>query len=126
MVVVSISAMLLTIGLPSYKGYVLRAHRGDAKAALIRVAQFMERAATANGMYPTAGNVPASVLFVEGNRYAITLISTDGSTFTATATRKLSTPQGTDRCGDFRVDHAGNRTILNAASGMKAADCWNR
>lgn len=126
MVVVGIVATLATVALPTYREYLKRANRGDARAALLKVAQFMERAATANGMYPLEGQVPQSVKTAEGGRYDITLWSTDGATFTVTATRKPSSQQADDRCGDFRIDHTGNRTVLNAAGGMTADDCWRR
>lgn len=124
MITVAIVGVLTAIALPSYQAHVQRSHRSQAKAALLRVAQFLERAATANGVYPAS--VPASVLTVEGGRYAITLVSTTGTTFTATAVRNSATPQSGDACGDLRIDQAGNRTIVNAASGQTALNCWGR
>ncbi len=126
MVVLAIAAVLLAVAIPSYRDHVMRAQRADAKAALNRLAQFMERAATANGTYPLDVNVPAAVRSAEGGRYTITLVSLNGLTFTATAVRNANTSQVADRCGDFRIDQAGNRTVLNAAPGLTADDCWNR
>lgn len=126
MIAVAIVAILTAVALPNYTAYVQRAHRSNAKAALLQTAQFMERAATANGTYPLTAAVPTSVLAVEGGRYAVTLVSADGATFTATAARVSGSGQANDACGDFRIDQAGARTILNASAGKTAADCWNR
>jgi type IV pilus assembly protein PilE len=126
MIAVAVVALLTAIAVPNYQEYLRRAERNNAKAALIRVAQFMERAATANGLYPGDTLVPQTILTVEGGKYAVVLVSTNGATFSATAERKSGTQQANDPCGDFRITETGNRTILNASSGKTAADCWGR
>jgi type IV pilus assembly protein PilE len=126
LIVVTVVALLAMLAMPNYTESVQRAQRNNAKAALIRVAQFMERASTANGMYPVATLVPAEILAVDGKQYTIELVSTNGSSFTATATRVSGSRQGTDACGDFRINHTGNRTVLNAQAGMTAERCWGR
>ena len=127
MVVIVIIAVLSVFAIPSYKGYVMRAQRGDARVALMRVAQFMERAATANGRYPLTADVPASVLVVEGGRYDnVVVVSNNGLTFTATANRKAGTMQEDDKCGNFSINQAGVRDITSEAAGMTADNCWRR
>ena len=126
LVVCAILALLASVAIPSYKSYIQRGQRGDARVALVRLAQFMERAATANGRYPLEAAVPSGVLQVEGGRYTLSLVSTDGVTYVATATRKTGTTQATDSCGDFRIDQAGNRTVENQSDGMTDASCWRR
>jgi type IV pilus assembly protein PilE len=131
LVALAIVGILTTVALPSYTAYVQRAHRTHAKAALLKVAQFMERAATAGGVYPQAANVPEALLAVEGGRYTVTLavptaVPTAGVTFTVTAQRKAGTPQATDDCGDFVLQHTGATSIANYASTATAADCWAR
>lgn len=126
MIALAVVGLLSAIAMPNYQNHLQRAHRNNAKAALVRVSQFMERAATANGMYPNANLVPAGVLVVEGGRYTLALASTNGAAYTATATRATGTPQASDACGDFRIDQVGTRSILNASTGKTAADCWGR
>lgn len=127
MITVAIIGILAGIALPSYEEYIKRSHRANARNTLVQAAQWMERAATARGTYPLSASseIPAGILVVEGGRYTVAGVST-ASTFTFTATRKSGTGQATDKCGDFVLDQANRRTIVNSSGGMTAADCWNR
>ena len=51
MITVLIVAIIAAIAIPSYRNYVLKAHRSDAEAALTQVAQIMEKQYTANNTY---------------------------------------------------------------------------
>ena len=53
MIVVAVVGILTAVAYPSYAEYVRRGHRADAKAGLLQAQQWMERAATATGEYPT-------------------------------------------------------------------------
>lgn len=127
MITVAIIGVLASIALPSYTEYIQRSHRANARNTLIQAAQWMERAATARGTYPlsttTPSEIPAGILAVEGNRYTVAAVST-ASTFTFTATRLAGSGQANDRCGDFVLNQAGARTVINAS--MLAPECWNR
>jgi type IV pilus assembly protein PilE len=122
-VVVSIIALLTAAAVPVCKGCLQHANRGDTKAALMKVAPFMEWVAPAKGMYPHQTLVAASVTALEGGRCNVTVNALDGASFAATATRVGGTQQAGDRCGDFRINHTGNRTILNASGSITADDC---
>lgn len=124
MITVAIIGILVAVALPSYNEYIQRSHRSNARNTLIQASQWMERAATSLGTYPLTAAVPSGVLAVEGGRYTATIVST-ASGYTLTATRKTGTGQATDKCGDFVLDQANQRTITNATS-MTAADCWGR
>ena len=52
MIVVAIIGILTAIALPSYREYLARGHRAEARAGLLQAAQWMERASTATGVYP--------------------------------------------------------------------------
>ena len=99
--------VLLKVALPSYEQYVLRGHRGQARATLMQVGQWLERAATAQGTYPAAAQIPADLLKVEGSRYTVTVLTT-ATTFVLTATP--SGRQAADACGTFWLDHTGARS----------------
>lgn len=130
MVTVAIVGILSGIAWPNYSQYVTRTHRANARSTLTQAAQWMERAATSTGNYPATAAVPAGVLTVEGNRYTVTVLSpaplaNPAALFTITATRNAGA-QATDPCGDFVIDNANRRTIVNQAGGMTAAECWTR
>jgi type IV pilus assembly protein PilE len=53
MIVVAVIVILGTVAVPSYNEYIRAVHRADARAGLLQAQQWLERAATANGTYPT-------------------------------------------------------------------------
>src|ERR1044071_8966117 len=61
MTVVMIIGVLSAIAIPSYRGYLLRAQRSDATAALLRVAQAQEKFYLQNNRYAsTAAELAAA------------------------------------------------------------------
>lgn len=126
MIVVAIVGILAAIAYPSYAEYIRRGHRADARAGLLQAQQWLERAATATGVYPTA--LPATFTWASdtSRRYTIGFKGTPtNSAFTLIATRKSGT-QGTDKCGDFTITNTGVRHADNLSSGATAAECWNK
>jgi len=114
-------ALLTTFAWPSYQSMLLRSQRAQARASLLQAAHWLERAASANGSYPLAKDVPASVLQIDGQRYKMTITSTAQS-YTLNAT-PLGT-QAIDVCGVLTVNHLGVRSVQNAS--QTAAQCWSR
>ena len=57
MIVVVVLGILAAIALPSYREYVRRANRAEARAALQAASQWMERAFTARGTYPALAEI---------------------------------------------------------------------
>ena len=127
MIVVAIIGILSAIAMPSYTEYIRRGHRSEARASLLQMAQWMERAATANGVYPTATDnaapVAAALASVQKERYTVTMAST-ALTFTVTATAKGA--QVKDKCGDYTLDQAGTRGAKGETTGALVSECWNR
>ena len=114
-------AMLVSFAWPSYQSLILRSQRAQARASLLQAAHWFERAASANGSYPSATDVPASVLQIEGQRYKMTVTSTAQS-YTLSAT-PIGT-QAADTCGTLTVNHLGVRSVQGAS--QTAAQCWSR
>ncbi|MEY4421136.1 MAG: hypothetical protein RLZZ498_1732 [Pseudomonadota bacterium] len=114
-------ALLTSLAWPSYQGLVLRSQRAQARVSLLQAAHWMERAASANGSYPNAPDVPTSVLQIDGQHYQLKLTST-ASTFTLSAS-PLGT-QTSDACGTLVVTHLGERSVQGAS--QSAAQCWGR
>ena len=118
MIVVAIIGILSSIAYPSYTEYVRKGHRANAMAGLVKAAQWMERAATATGTYPTS--LPGDLEKVEGDRYTIEAES-DGATFNLTATPKGA--QSGDKCGNFTLTNTGAKDV--SVTGKKA-ECWDK
>lgn len=126
MIVVAIIGILGAIAYPSYAEYVRRGHRADARAGLLQAAQWLERAATANGVYPTT--LPSNLTWSSDTAKRYTIDFKTGNTnsaFTLVATRK-SGPQGNDRCGNFTLSNTGAQGNDNLASGTTSAECWGK
>ena len=128
MIVVAIVGILSAIAYPSYAEYVRKGHRADARAGLLQAQQWLERASTATGLYPTT--LPATLTWAADTtkRYTIGFQGAPtNATFTLVATRKVGSPQATDRCGDFTLTHTGTRNTVNYAAGTDPLrDCWNK
>ena len=114
-------ALLTSLAWPNYQALVLRSQRAQARVTLLQAAHWMERAASANGHYPTAKDVPPSVLQFDGQHYQLSLTSTT-QTFTLSATPLGS--QTTDVCGTLVITHLGGRSVQGAS--QTAASCWGR
>lgn len=126
MIVVAIIGILTAIAMPSYTEYIARGHRAEARAGLLQAAQWLERAATATGVYPTA--LPASLTWSDdtAKRYTVGFKGTPtNAAYTLIATRKTGA-QANDKCGDFTLTNTGERKADNYASGTSAAECWSK
>lgn len=123
MITVAVVAILAAIALPNYQEYVRRGYRSEARAGLLQAAQWMERAATATGIYPTA--LPVSLASVPSKRYVIAFA--DGNTnaqFTLNATPGQG--QQGDKCGTLTLTNTGERGANGTTSGDLATECWSR
>lgn len=127
MIVVAIVGILSAIAMPSYTEYIQRGHRADARAGLLQAQQWLERAATATGVYPTA--LPAAFTWANDATKRYTIGFQNGNTnalYTLVATRKTGGPQANDKCGNFTLSNTGVRSAENYASGTSATECWNK
>lgn len=131
LIVVAVMAVLAAVALANYQPYIQRGHRAQARAGLLQAAQWMERVATANGVYPettlTSTPLPASLSAAAGPRYILSLKTSTPAAYTLAAT-----PQGaqlSDRCATLTLDHTGMRGITTggtAGSGDAITECWGR
>ena len=127
MIVVAVVAILSAIALPSYSEHIRRGHRADARTGLLQAAQWLERAATANGTYPTS--LPAALTWSgeASRRYTIDFDGTQTAAgYTLVATRKSPGAQSNDKCGNYTLTNKGVQDNLNLASGVTSVDCWRR
>lgn len=121
-IAVAIIGILAAVAYPSYQDSIQKSRRADAKAALLELAQFMERTFIENKSYTPGGTAP-TLPFTESPKdsgskfYDLTLAATV-TTFTVTATPKG--PQSGDSCGTLTFTHAGQKGV----SASTVANCW--
>lgn len=130
MIVVAIVAILAAIAYPSYRSSVIKSDRSDAKVALTRAAQALERCYAENHDY-TADSCP-DFPQTSPNQYYSIAVGTDASgnsqltvsTYTLVATPKAGSPQQDDEeCASLSLDSTGRQTSKNNA-GTATTDCW--
>jgi len=120
MIVVAVIAILSAIALPSYREYIARGYRAEARAGLMQAAHWLERVATATGSYPAqATDLPQALRSVPSSTYVISYAPTtpDGG-FTLKATAQGA--QAHDRCGDYTLTNTGTRGPADPA------ECWGK
>lgn len=129
MIVVAVVGILSAIAYPSYTEYVRRGHRADARAGLLQAQQWLERAATATGVYPTT--LPAALTWSgdASKRYTIGFAAGNtNAAYTLTATPKNPGPQAGDKCGTYTLSNTGLRGANGKTAGQSGydTDCWGK
>jgi type IV pilus assembly protein PilE len=124
MVVVMVIGVLGAIAIPSYRQYVMRAQRTEAKNALLQLQANQERFYLANRTY---SNDPTLLGFAgsqtERGTYTIAVAGANAATYTATATPRAGAVidmTADAQCTSFSITAQGVRT----ATGTNAANCW--
>jgi type IV pilus assembly protein PilE len=124
MIVVVVVAILAAIAIPSYRQYVLRSNRTEAKRTLLNVAAAQEKFYLQNNTYASSSaltTAPPDGLGIQGTtehgHYTVAIDAADAATFSATATAQGGQSQDS-RCASFSINQAGARTATNA-------DCWD-
>jgi type IV pilus assembly protein PilE len=126
MAVVMIIGVLGMIALPSYRQYVMRAQRTDAKTALLRLQTNQERFYLANRTYGGTADLAAlgfATGLTEAGSYQLTIAVADATTYTATATpvagARIDMTQDA-MCTSLSVTAQGVKT----ATGSNPTSCW--
>lgn len=125
MAVVVIIGILGTLAVNSYRGYLLRTNRTDARMALLRVQAAQEKFFLQNNRYaddteltpaPADGGlgVPATT---PGGHYSIALARPTTTTYTATATAIAGQTADAAACRTLTINETGDRTPAGN-------DCW--
>jgi len=137
LVVVAASiAVLAAIAIPSYRNHVLRAHRTEARAALLALATAQEKFHLRCRRYATALDpgkdsdcVAASLDFPvrsERGYYAIRITAADASGWTAESW-PTGPPQSVDGpCQRFELASSGRKRAWDGARRESVRECWGR
>jgi type IV pilus assembly protein PilE len=128
MAVIMVIGILGMIAIPSYRQYVMRAQRGDAKSALLQLQTNQERYYLANRTYGTVAQLIAANLLPgdarsERGTYDIVVDVADATTYTARATPRAGAAfdmTTDDQCTSFSITAQGVRT----ATGTDPDRCW--
>ena len=123
LIVIVIIGILAAFAYPSYRQYIARAKRVEAKAPLLQIATNQERHYLQNHTYTTdmmkLGFASAGNQLSESGAYKINVDSATANNFVAKATYQKSDSEAS-KCAWFQIDASGTKT-----SGP-AADCWTR
>lgn len=130
MIVIVVIAVLASIAVPSYRQYVLRTHRVEAKSALLNLAAAQEKFYLQNNTYadddeltdaPPAGlGLPATT---ENGFYDIEITAADATTFSARAT--AAGGQAADSaCATFTINALGVKAATKQGGGASTT-CWD-
>lgn len=146
MIVVAIIGILASIAYPSYKEYVAKSRRAEAKATLMAGQQWMERFYSENFRYDKNS---ANVAVTDSSQfpryftvspppgqgaavYNVSVVVTDGvrDVYSVKAVRKTGTSMATDRCGDYFLDQYQRKDLQNysttafASKALAMDYCW--
>lgn len=122
MIVVVIIGIISAIAYPSYQSYVQKTRRTAAQGKMLELAQWMERAYTTQGVYPTAtASLPLALRSVPETapfHYQITLSVAASTSYTLLATAAGS--QADDECRNLTLTNTGTK----GATGSSSTNCW--
>lgn len=130
MIVILVLGILAAIATPSYRKYMIRSQRSEAKIALLQLQTAQEKRYLQQNAYTddisgsVSANPPGLGLSTvsETQKYdiAITNFGADGQTYTATATPKYGQADDSD-CKVFNINERGVRGNTGTLSPEK---CW--
>ena len=122
MIVVVILGILTAIAYPSYRQFIERAKRTEARALLLRIAVDQERFYLQNNTFGTMAQLQYDEpQITDSNAYSVTITANTASNFSATATYLLGGEEA-DKCLTFTIDGRGTKSSLPDPPG----DCWTR
>ena len=123
MIVVALIGIIVAFGYPAYRDQVLKSRRADGMAALLELADRMERHYSDAGTYTKADGTDIAVADVfpsfASDYYTLSIDDQDTISFTISSAPKST--QVKDKCGTFTLTSDGDKSV--SASGMKD-ECW--
>ena len=133
MVVMIIVGVLAAVAIPSYRNYVIRSQRADAKDALLALATAQEKfylqcntyaADIDNATDCVAGELQATDASKNG-WYDLAIDAANATSYTVSAVAAAGENQFQDEaCRTFRVTDRGIRTAFDSGDVDNTAECW--
>ena len=132
-VVMVIVGILAAVAVPTYRAYVMRSQRSDAKDAVLALATQQEKHYLQCNTYATA--IDAATSCADGELqgadvskngwYGLAIDAADATSFSVSATAVNGENQYQDtECRTFTVDQAGVRTAEDAGGADNTDECW--
>ena len=132
MVVIAVIAVLASIAVPSYRRYLIRAQRSEAKIALLQLQTAEEKYYLQYNVYTdkvtdsSTGATPGLGLpgTTETSKYtiAVTTLGAGAQSYTATATPKTGGGQADDTtCLNFTIT---DRSVRGNSGSGTTQECW--
>jgi type IV pilus assembly protein PilE len=125
MVVVIIIGILVAVALPSYRQYIVRTHRTDAKSALLDLAGRQERYFYSNNAYATSLSDLGSSNSAAGEYYTLSIDTPAGASSTnyvLTATAQGTQQRDDALCQTLALNRAGQ--FSSTGSTTNDPKCW--
>ena len=133
LVVMMIIGILAAIAIPSYRAYIMRSQRSDAKDALLALATQQEKFYLQCNTYATGiaaanncagGNLQGAVASKNG-WYNLAIDVANVTSYTISAAAAAGGRQFQDvACRTFRVTDRGIRTAFDSGGADNTAGCW--
>ena len=128
MAVVTILAILASVAVPTYRKYLIRTQRSEAKIALLQLQTAQEKFYMQNNSFtdnltdasPDGLGLPATT---ETGKYTIEVVlADDGQTYDATAAPRTGGGQTDDEeCASFTINQRGTKGISGTSDVQR---CW--
>ncbi len=127
MIVVVIIGILAAIGYPSYRQYVYKSRRSDAKTALLQIQLAEEKWRANNTSYTaTLSNLGftavGGVYYSPDQYYTLTVPTATATAYTLTATYTGKQTADT-ACKTLSIDQSGVKTATDSADAV-TTNCW--
>jgi type IV pilus assembly protein PilE len=132
-IVMIIVGILAAVAIPTYRQYVMRSQRSDAKDALLALATQQEKFYLQCNTYATAiaaatncgaGELQGTAVSKNG-WYNLAIVGGNATSYTVSATAVAGENQFQDTaCRSFSVTDRGIRTATDDGGGDNTATCW--
>lgn len=124
MIVIVVIGILAAIAVPSYRNYIVRANRSDAKASLLSAAGVLERCYTRFNTYAfsATGCTASFGTNSANNHYTITAPTRTDTEFSLLATA-IGSQANDSACANFTLTNTNTRGVSGSGT---VQECWGR
>lgn len=122
MIAVAVVAILASIAYPSYQSYVLKSHRSQAIADMVKIQLKLE--SEYDGGYDWSGIISGTTCTIcetPTSRYVFDITSQAGKAYVIKATAQSGNGQTNDRC---LTDNSVDNMTLDSTNASAPGDCW--